>query len=395
MGKACNFEACDHFSTYLNPLSLPDTHKPFTLSLITTAFQYLIYRRRIHADPFHPISFSRTLESPSPPTTNMSLCHSTDTAAPSPSVTIDVNDRLPGGSYVPKHDSVFYTTPRGERGFPVYVPAGIEISYNEKPSFVKVPDCSTFGEAYCPNHDDLVSFEPEAISNNILTRPFTFRVHYGPNDSDTYDQLPAGTRIQKALQFCPSCVSSAAGVPMTRPSSSTRLEDQSECEVGRASGLDSFEPSYQPTSIRVKSKVYPFSEFIVGKGENYLNPTHGDITGLDPTTGEGYFFIEDLENPEIVVYNKWKTASDELAGHERADVRFMPDKRFHRVLVSPENPVVVREDSEFTLWRADQTHISIPIPNRALGSMLPAWKRKIKEHCETVDRQSQQVSCSE
>jgi hypothetical protein len=173
------------------------------------------------------------------------------------------------------------------------------------------------------------------------------------------------------------------------------LEDQSEGEVGRATGLDSFKPSHQPTSIRVKSKVYPFSEFIVGKGENYLNPTHGDITGLDPTTGEGYFFIEDLENPEIVVYNKWKTASDTLAGKERADIRFMPDKRFHRVLVSPENPVVVREDSEFTLWRADQTHISIPIPYRALGSLLPAWKRKIKERCETMDRQSQQASLLE
>jgi hypothetical protein len=396
MGKSWSCGAGDHILAYINPLLLPNTHRPLSLSLIPTTFQYLIYRRRIIAHPIHPISFLRTLESPSPPTIKMSLCHDTDTAAPSPTDTIDDNARLTGGSYVPEKDSVFFITPPDHVRFPAYVPAGIEISYNKKPSFVQVPDCSSPWEAYCPNHDDLVSFRQEAISNNILTRPFTFRVHYGPNDYDTYDQLPAGTRIQKALQLCPSCVSSAAGVPMTRPSSSTRLEDQSESEAGRASGRDSFKPSHQPTSIRIKSKVYPFSQFIVGKGENYLDPTHGDITGLEATTGEGYFFIEDLENPEIVVYNKWKTASDTLAGKERADILFMPDNRYHRVLVSPEDPVVVgEENSRFTLWRADQTHISIPIPNRALASLLPAWKRKIKERCETKDRQSQQASLSE
>jgi len=332
----------------------------------------------------------------------MSLCHDTDTAAPSPTNTIDVNARLTGGTCVPEKDSVFFITPPDHVRFPAYVPAGIEISYNEKPSFVKVPDCSTFGEAYCPNHDDLVSFEQEAISNNILTRPFTFRVHHGPKDSVTYDQLPAGTRIQKAPQRCPSCLSITPD-GTTRHVSSERVDGQCQTESGSAAGLESPKASNLPTAIRIDATVFPSSKFITSEGDDYRCASRGDITVLGHPTGRGYFLV-DPANREIEVYEQWTTGPDRLAdqGETVADgvpgrgkAFFIPSGRYHHNLVAVETPVIADKQNYpgHTIRTGDQTYIgNRPIPNKAVRRLRSAYNQHMADPCQSSNRQTKHLS---
>jgi hypothetical protein len=398
-GNGVELGAGDHILTYINPLLLPKTHRPLTLSLIHTTFQDLTYRKRIIAKSFRPTSSSRTAESDPPPTVKMWLCHDTDTAAPSPTNTIDDNARMTGGSYVPEKDSVFFITPPDHVRFPAYVPAGIEISYNEKPSFVEVPDCSSPWEAYCPNHDDLVSFRQEAISNNILTRPFTFRVHYGPNDSDTYDQLPAGTRFQKALQRCPSCVSTAPD-GTTRRVSSERVDGPCQADVGSAAGLESPNTSNLPTATRINATVFPSSEFITPEGEDYRCASSGDITGLGPPTGRGYFLVNPA-NGEIKVYEQWTTGPDRLANHGetaadgvpgRGQAFFMPFGHYHQRAVAAETPRVAahRHYPDHTIRTADQTYISdMPIPNRVARGLRATHDQNTMKHNESSSSQTE------
>jgi hypothetical protein len=341
----------------------------------------------------------------------MSLCHSTDTRAPSPSVTIDVNGRLPGGIYAPEKDSVFVITPRGQQGFPVYVPAGIETSYNENPSFKEESGGPSHWKAYCP--EDLVLHELDAISNEILESPIIIRVHHGPNDYDTYN-LAAGTRIQTALEHCPSCLSTAAD-GTTRYVASGRVDGQCEAETGSSAGLGSPKISKLPHSIRVEATVYQGSEFTTGAEENYRCATRGGIKVIGGPTGKGYFLVQpsgpDTEinqgsGPIIEVYDKYEKWPDELANRGetaangvpgRGSAIFMPFGHYHQNLVTAETPVIVANNYPgYTTRTADQTYIgNLPIPNKALRELLPAWNRKIMERCETMDRQSQQVSCSD
>jgi hypothetical protein len=332
----------------------------------------------------------------------MSLCHSTDTRAPSSSVTIDVNGRLPGGIYAPEKDSVFVITPRGQQGFSVYVPAGIEMSYNENPSFKEESGGPSHWKAYCP--EDLVLHELDAISNETLESPIIIRVHHGPNDYDTYN-LAAGTLIQTALEHCPGCLSTAPN-GMARHVSSERVDGQCKTEIGSAAGLGWPKASDLPTSIRIDATVFPSSEFITPEGDDYRCASGGDITVLGPPTGRGYFLVNPA-NGEIKVYEHWTTGPDRLADHGetaadgvpgRGKAFFIPSGRHHHDLVTVETPVIADEQNcpGHTIRTGDQTYMSnIPIPNKAVRGLRSVYSPQMMEPCESNDRHTEQHSRQE
>jgi hypothetical protein len=293
-------------------------------------------------------------------------------------------------------DSIcFFTPPNAER-LTAFLPKGTDVStFVGPPSVSRTQKPSDLPLAFCPEHEDLRPHRLEANISTTLLRQTCYRINDHSGEPVDYD-MPAGTLRQTAFQHCPSCLSTAAGFPVARPPSWLQVGGRNEGKFTQFPGSDlAARTTHLPTTVKIDCLVFRSSTFTIGPGDNYLYPSRGDISGVDVPTGKGYYTIVlDLENPEIEGRDKWERegATDTLV--DRGDTLFMPYGPNHMLVVTVENP---RETSPGSrMYQADQTHIGqIPIPNRAISRLLPAWNLKMKKQRDALQCQAEGESCSE